>query len=417
MRAILPTLLALTIPAHAAEESLPVLPKKNLSSISMLPDGSQLHGVMFPHYDEDQQLVGVLKARAMTLVNKETVAGDDVEVEFYNPDQTPRGHVNLRKAVFDQTKGTLTARETVKLSSDRINAEGAGLVYAFDQGEGFLTGPVVTWMKTPTETAMNHRPHPLRAAALLGMSLVIQPLVAAPGEPAQGGAEATTKDAKSGLRADLEASEAATRAAKEFLEKADIISKSGAGASPAIAPPTAPLDVKPGPTDTIITCDGGMYFDADKGLFVYLKNVRVTDPRFTLTGANKLEIHLAKKPEGDAPQANHTPKPGSKAPGIGLGAKFGDVQSVIATGAVRITQKEAEAGKEPVQASGAIFTYHPGTGDITLSGGYPWVLQGSTFMRAEEPDLSLHINKSGSFKTEGKWKMGGNLEKTGKKQP
>ena len=93
------------------------------------------------------------------------------------------------------------------------------------------------------------------------------------------------------------------------------------------------------------------------------------------------------------------------------------MQSIIATGAVRITQKATEAGKEPVQASGAIFTYRPDTGDITLTGGYPWVLQGSTFMRAKEPNLSLHIAKSGSFETQGNWEMGGNLEKAGKKQP
>jgi lipopolysaccharide export system protein LptA len=381
------------------------VPKKKLSAISLLPNGSQLHGVMFPRYDEKQILTGVLKAKAMTLVNAETVAGDGVVIEFFNPDGTRRGRADLTKAVFNQAKGTLNADEPVSLHADRISAKGNGLIYAFQDGEGFLTGPVTTWMQAPTETTMNTSP--LRSAAIAGMAL-ITPLQAA--EPPQPAAPTTAqvsdsaKAARDELRADLDASAAATRSAREFLEKADIVAKTPANTdAPTLE--AKPLDIQPGPTDTVITCDGGMYFDSDTGVFVYLKNIKVTDPRFNLTGANKLEIHLSKKPEKTPDKSDD-----KKTPGMGLGAKFGDVENIIATGAVKIVQKEVEAGKEPVQASGAIFTYHPKTGHITLSGGYPWVMQGATFMRAEEPNLTLNIEKSGSFKTEGKWKMGGNLD-------
>ena len=82
----------------------------------------------------------------------------------------------------------------------------------------------------------------------------------------------------------------------------------------------------------------------------------------------------------------------------------------MATGAVRILQKQPEQGKEPVEASGAIFTYYPKTGEIVLTGGYPWVKQGANYMRAREPELSLRIQKSGSFVTEGNWDMGGKIE-------
>ena len=152
-----------------------------------------------------------------------------------------------------------------------------------------------------------------------------------------------------------------------------------------------------------------MYFDADEGVFVYLKNVRVTDPRFGLSGANELKIFLGKKPAKAPAQPAKEAKDGK--PGLGLGAKFGDVERIVASGAVRIVQKETEAGKDPVEASGAIFTYHAKTGEIILSGGYPWVKQGTTFMRAKEPNLNLRILKTGSFVTEGNWEMGGTIEK------
>ena len=49
----------------------------------------------------------------MTLVNDETIAGETVGIEFFNPDRSPRGRVDLTRAVFNQAKGLLEARETV----------------------------------------------------------------------------------------------------------------------------------------------------------------------------------------------------------------------------------------------------------------------------------------------------------------
>ncbi len=406
----------LLAPALQAAEDAPPSARKKLSAISLLPDGSELKGVMLPRYDENQRLTGVLKAAAITLVNEEMIAGESVAIGFSNPDGSPRGLINLTKALFNQTKGILETVEPVTVQSDRINATGTGLYYAFEQGEGFLTGPATTWIQSPTETTMNSNHSPLRATALAGISLITQSLAVAPpptvktdalkadAAPSSKIHSDAARIARMDLRADLDASTAATAKARAFLEQAELVSTTSSETAP---PPAAakPLDVRPGPKDTLISCDGGMYFDADAGVFVYLKNVNVTDPRFTLTGANELKIFLSKKP-GDA-----KPEAGDKEqPGLGIGAKFGDVERILATGAVRILQKEVQGGKQAVEASGAIFSYHPETGEILLSGGYPWVKQGTNFMRAKEPNLTLRIQKSGSFVTEGNWDMGGTLE-------
>jgi lipopolysaccharide export system protein LptA len=414
LRAILPALflLAPALAASGKESSLPA-PKKKLSAVALLPPGSQLQRVMLPRYDDDRRLSGVLKAQTMTLVSEDVIAGDTVSIEFFNPDRSPRGRVDLVKALLDQGKGLLRSHETVTIQADRIHARGNGLVYSLEQGEGFLKGPAVTWIQAATETTMNSKSTPLRSAATaIAASATLAAAPPAPLTPEQ--AAATQRDAataaathavagensRANLRAELESSAAATAAATAFLEQAELLAD-----APATMPkPAQPLDVKPGPSDTVISCDGGMYFDADAGVFVYLKNVRVADPRFSLNGANELKIFLTKKPEEPA-----TAKTPDKQPGMALGAKFGDVERIVATGAVRILQQQPEAGKEPVEASGAIFTYHTQTGEIVLTGGYPWVRQGTTFMRANQPNLSLRIQQNGSFVTEGNWDMGGNL--------
>lgn len=427
MRAILPALILFSPSLQAADkEPAPPEPKRKTTAISLLPNGSELQRVMLPRYDADHRLTGVLKAESMTLVTDEIIAGESVTIGFFNPDGSQRGRVNLAKATLNQAKGLLEAREKTTVLTDRIEATGTALIYAFDQGEGFLSGPADTRIKSSNETTMNSRTSPRRAAASLlaaGSTLIAaQPAALTPEQKSAIAADAATavpahsessRASKEELRAELDASAAATAAATKFLEK----SKLASGETGATLPSAAPLDVKPSPEDTVITCDGGMYFNSDEGLFVYLKKVRVADPRFALSGANELKIFLGKKPEQkpeDKPQDKPEPKPEKPAPAgkpaIGLGAKFGDVERIVATGAVRILQKQPEAGKEPVEASGAIFTYHPKTGEIVLTGGYPWVRQGANFMRANEPNLSLRIQKDGSFVTEGNWQMGGKLD-------
>jgi lipopolysaccharide export system protein LptA len=262
----------------------------------------------------------------------------------------------------------------------------------------------------------------LHASTFLCISMLALPLPAAPPQPVtaeesaalQADAKskapevnASNAAAKTSLATDLADSAEASKAATEFIAQADL------PAVPPDAEPVAkPLEVKNGPNDTIIHCTGGMYFDADAGVLVYLKNVTVNDPRYNLTGADELKIFFGKKPE-EPKKEGEPEKPGDKkesGPGGDIGAKFGDVERIVATGAVRLDQKP-EPGKEAIKASGRVFTYNLKEDLILLSGGYPWFTQGDRYMRAKEPNLTLKIYpKTGSFSTEGDWEMGGNIE-------
>ena len=412
-------------------------PVEKIPAFGLLPDGSELKHVILPRYDENRRLVSVVNAKAMTIVSAGEIAGDTVSVLFYNSDQTQRGRVDFAKAVFNQQKGLLTTKDPVHLQSDRMSTRGSGLYYSLAQGKGFMLGPVTTNLQAPpTETTMHAPKSPLRATALLGVSLLTQSLVAAPpksltaAETAAIQADAASKAAaataaqtlaRKNLDSDVAAAATASQAAATFLIQADL----PAVATDTVPAPAKPLEIQSGPNDTLIHCEGGMYYDADEGVMVYLKNVTVKDPRFNLSGANELKIFFEKKPakvEKDDSQKSPentvkttTPastlpdktKPATKgSPGSG----FGEVERIVATGAVLIEQK-AEPGKDPIHASGAIFTYNVKADQIILSGGYPWYTQGTTFMRAREPNLTIRMSpQPGSFVTEGVWDMGGNLE-------
>ncbi|MGC4015661.1 MAG: SGNH/GDSL hydrolase family protein [Luteolibacter sp.] len=239
-----------------------------------------------------------------------------------------------------------------------------------------------------------------------------------------------------------EAANAADQQVAAFLQKAALTSlavEAAPSAPPATKPetaavpvytaPTKPLEVEEKPDDTVIESQGGMYFDAAKGIFVYLKDVRLNNPKLTLTGANELKIFIDKKEKeakpgdpktGDGKTDPKKPDDAQKAAdpnakkASGLGdatASFGEVDHITATGAVRVLMKSVD-GKPPVEASAAVLNYNVKTGETILHGGYPWVKSGDRFMRAKEPDLYLRIQKDLSFVTEGVWDSGGSLQST-----
>ena len=312
----------------------------------------------------------------------------------------------------------LHASEKVTMDANRYKAKGTGLHYSINEGRGLLTGPATSWIiNPPEETAMKSKTPSLIGAA--GIALIANTGAPADAQPAAerkpvkvrtvGPIDKARQDAAAKMKQDIKDSATSDAQVKEFAEKIplDYEKLTGSKRTPA---PDKPLEFKPGPDHTVINCDGGMYFDADKGLLVYMKNVRVDDPQYILTGADVLHVYMAKKPEKPKADPKDKPKEGDKAgPVPAMGGNFDSVEKIVATGAVRILQKAVEKGKQPVEASGALFTYNPETGDILLSGGFPWVKQGDFFARAKEPNLTLRMKKDGSFVTEGSWEMGGRL--------
>jgi hypothetical protein len=405
------SILLLAAPALCAAE----MPAGKKNPVSLLPDGSVLKGVLLPRYDEQRRLIGDLKAETMTLIDPEHVQGENVLIRFYNPDRSLRGKVALKNVLFDQVKSMLTAKEDVEITSDRLVARGTGLVYAFQGGEGFLSGPASSWISAiPTATSMNASP--LSTAALIALCFAPSPLIAVPpafisdeeiaaikteAKSIQAEADKLYAETESNLTEDIRNGEKASNAALSFIKTGGI--RTVAAQEPEKPAEAKPLEVKPGPNDTLITCDGGMYFDADEGVLVYLKNVTVKDPRFDLKGADQLKVFFDKKPvDAKAPDKS--------AAGVG---NFGDVKKLVAVGTVVLKQKSV-GGKEPVEASGGLLTYDIPTGEIIISERFPWVRQGSFYARAKEPNLTLRLLNDGSFSTHGNWEMGGNLNLNGR---
>jgi lipopolysaccharide export system protein LptA len=425
-----------------------------LLNADLMPDGGILKNVLIPQYDDKLMLSATLRAEEMEIaVAKKTKTVEiklidalKVKLEFFNPDRTPRGKIEMATARYDAKKQFLTSDQPVSLVSDDLTAEGSRLVYDLKKTRGFLHGPVTaTTTTTDRSTSMNSKP--VRQAIAAGSLM----MAAATGLPAQEPAvpladriaesrlspeeiqrldeAAVTRKALVEAEVERESKEFAEATAQSELADATLADFFRAAAlttllaEPLAAPaagdvprPNIPVD----PTQTRITSDDGAFFDSPNGLLVFLKNVVVKDPRFTLTGADELKVFFepkvdpeaaAKGKAGDADgKAAEPAKPDTAPAGekpklekvddAGLNAaKFGKPVEIIATGTVVVEYLPEKKNEPPVKASARTVIYNLKTEQFTLRGGSPWVLREGQLSSVPGNDAYIVIKKDGSFVT------------------
>src|ERR1700676_1574997 len=180
---------------------------------------------------------------------------------------------------------------------------------------------------------------------------------------------------------------------------------------------TSPTDAKqaPGATDllggdsdkrpkgpTEITATQEAQFDTKTRIGVFIGNVKVVDPQFTMT-SDRLTVHLNKDEEGgglnDA-EANgnviivHINQPktqGGQAPNPG-----------VATPTVQPAAPVQTAAQQPVTSTGKAekALYEAKDGSITLT-GWPQVTQGANTHIATAPGVRMVLYKDGRMQTYG----------------
>lgn len=385
-----------------------------------------------------------------------------VQLVFFNPDRTPRGNIDMATARYDAKKQLLTSKDPVSLVSDDLTASGSGLVYDIEKTRGFLSGPVVATTKIDQSTSMNTQPVRQAIAAGTLMMAAAAPLPAqeaAPPAPtvAERIAEARlspeelasiTKDSESGrplLKAAADqgnaAMEEATRRSEhassilaEFLSAATLTTLLAEPAAPSSATTSNDVprpNIPEGPPKTRITADDGAFFDSTNGLLIFLKNVVVRDPRFSLTGADEVKVFFDSPEETEAARREMMAKIQAKADAkaraegrdpeaerqeakeqaadekkpvedekSGFDAKFGEPNKIIATGTVVVEGITSKTGEDPVKASASARTivYDLKKEEFILRGGSPWFMRNGQVSSVPGNDAYIVITmKDGVF--------------------
>ena len=413
---------------------------------SLMPDGGILRNVLIPQYTRDLLLSATLRAEALTIVTQKIIDAENVRIEFFNPDRSTRGRIDMATARYNAIKQLLTSDKPVSLVSDDLTATGSSLVYDLKNTRGFLSGPVTATTLIDQSTSMNTKPVRQAIAASSLMMAAATPLpaqeepsaasisqrieearlspyelarITKDSETAKPLAKAAADRGNTALEDATHRSEEATATLADFLSAATLTTLLAEPFVPAAATstdvprPNIPVDA----TKTRITSDDGAFFDSKNGLLIFLKNVVVRDPRFSLSGADELKVLFdpkevpaakaaPKPPAGE--QANLPPEPvkpgGAGAPvkeekaGI-ADAKFGKPNRIIATGTVVVEYQSGKKDDPPVKASARTVIYDLKKEEFILRGGSPWVLREGQLSSVPGNDAYIVIQKDGSFVT------------------
>lgn len=449
--------------------------KSAFPSLDILPEGSVLQRVRLPRYDKDFKPTTLLTADKLTVLDQNRIDGEQVNIELYDQEGQVQAHAEMRHAIYNQKKSTLHANHAITLKGKSYSASGKGLIFHWISKRGFLIGPATTEfiLNSPDTPASVMLPRPSRpshpslsiAGAILTLTTCLMaepPAQLTPAELSEldrltQSSQPAIQQSQQNTATTLEEEDKLNRSAdatmapflksigqgtllaqnKQTATPVPVQTKETTG-KPAIQ--TKNLDVKtkknPEPPQLLqIECDGGIYFDSDAGILAYLKNIRLTEPRFKLTCSKELKVFLDQKPADPAkektdPATDKAPatakepattpdktdakpegkpetstKDGEKKKEGSLTASFGDLKRIIAVGNVKLVRKD-EKGKTYI-ASGETASYDAKTGTMILRGGFPRIQAAANqYLQAQEEGLYITVLKNGSWTTaRGQWKM------------
>jgi len=170
--------------------------------------------------------------------------------------------------------------------------------------------------------------------------------------------------------------------------------------------PTAAKPLKPSPVaekkTTEVTCNGETTFDAKASMAIFIKDVKVNDPQFSLS-ADKLTAYLkkaVKEPVQSGTTALPSPTPEAKSannsPASGL-------ERAVAEGNVIIVQDRVDEKTGETThyiGKGAKAEYNALTGEMTLS-GWPQIQQGENNQVATDESTVMIMDRDGHLRTKG----------------
>ncbi len=454
--AVLALMLSLTAPsfAEADKEESKGFFKKDATSVSdfqLFTEGSTLKDVSFPSYEQGFIPKTLVKAAHIKVVSEYEIVARDIVVDMLTPNAEVEFRAELDSGTYDERTGLLRSSDPTTLTSANLQAVGSGLVIELETERCFLVGPAHTTYTSEEKKIMNHSSLKTPGRALAASLVASSSLLAAPPnaldqqqlaeldkqtQSEQKVINAADKDAQKKIQQNQKQQQQSTENVDGFLDKIGHAEASQPAAEKTTKPAeknAAAEDSKFQTTGLKIASSGGIYFDSNDGLLVYLKEVELTEERFRLTCTKELKAFIGpkvveeekpnkkaagkksnkKKPAAEKPAEQKTGETEKKPD-----QQLGDLEKIIALGDVFIEVYDVSAlglANDEPQVKGkrlAVYAeqavYDTKKEEIILRGGYPKVEYGNNHLIAKEPNLyvTITMDKNGQAKfvaEPGKW--------------
>lgn len=391
-------------------------------TLEVLPINSTLSDVTIPRFDENHRRIAFLKADLMEILadgsmvdGRQPIMVDcsGIQLRMKNEAQIGDVSVDMKRARYRLQPGVLTVQEEIVALSDQFQLKGIGGIFHLDTRRGFVFGPLECHIfEKPKAQAMT-TPASLQSLSLMlaisfSATLSAQlPTHRPPSEaelletdrlalPEQGNVRNEQLRLGTALEQQRESLAEADRLLAQFSEQVESQSLNLLVQNPPKPAPEIdePPEVKN--PELSITCDGGGFFDGTANLLVFLRNVVVTEKRFTLKANREIKVFFSeskpKNKKGDKKEDKDTKGDDDKTPEINIG----EVKTLIATGGINFSGIDKEGN--PFEASAATASYDNEKNQLILKDGKPTFRattpRGVLKFKAESADASVRIELS-----------------------
>ncbi len=419
------SLLCLPLALLVAGESIARKPVENKApkrsrlspALDLLPAGCTLTEVRIPRYDKEKRRAALVRAGILKVISEQQVRGDNIELRIFSKEEKESLRVHMGAAEYFRPTGVLKAEEVITVSGERLKARGAGGFFHLESRQAFVTGPVSTAFLRPKKKDPGKKDGPLKpldppdppdpplSSLAAHAPQFLEPQAFTRGERDE--IEALLRSKSKSVLADRAPTRELMTRSQQLSQVAEVGLRSftklvnqrnlltSVRSSEGLPRPALP-DLL-GKNAILVTCEGGMYIDAEKGHISYLRNIEIVEARFTLNCSSHLNVFFEKKDVNGEKQSASV-------------EDFGDLKTIVASGGVRVVRNDPRKNRPPVVATAESAIVDVKTGDIVLQGGTPAIQQGPNALRAGEPDLYLRYYANGNvFAEKGRWTTVGDL--------
>ena len=398
-----------------------------------LPAGSMLREVRIPIFDKRLERMALLQSSFLKVITKRDLVAENITLRYFQDDSILL-RMKMKSADFSLTTGVLKAHQAVNLDTEKLKGLGTGGVFHLESRSGFIRGPALTRLTSESlkQTERPDREHEADSSERSSPAELSALATAFTGPEGLTGRERRIIDSLLESRTkSVIANRAPTRnfmtQSRQFIGRADTDLRSFSntveipearllGGAPNSPPEPIRPELKHG--ELMITAEGGIFLNPQRGHISYLRNIQIHDPRFTLSGGGHLKVFFPPQELTKAiKEANQQPAAGEIDPERGRGevptktfSELVDPYLFVVSGGVRLELNDPSGINSPLVATGETVVIDRRTGDIVLQGGTPSIKRGLDSLTAKDPDLYLRIYENGDiYAEEGPWTTIGNL--------
>ena len=394
-----------------------------------LPAGSMLREVRIPIFDKRLERMALLQSSFLKVITKRDLVAENITLRYFQDDSILL-RMRMKSADFSLTDGVLKAHQAVTLDTKKLEGSGTGGVFHLESRSGFIRGPAFTRF---TSESLK-QPKPAAGAESLARSSPSELSALAAAFTGPEGLTARESRIINSLLGSRTKSVIANRAptrnfmtqSRQFTGRADTdlrsfsntveISEARLLGGSTSQPEPLLSGLKHG--EIMITAEGGIFLNPQRGHISYLRNIQILDPRFTVSGGGHLKVFFPPREltefikESDQPPAlNEIDLEGGGGPVPRESfSELVDPYLLVVSGGVRLEINDSSRINSPMVATGETVVIDRRSGDIVLQGGTPSITRGSDSLTAKDPDLYLRIYENGDiYAEEGPWTTIGNL--------